>query len=106
MRPHLDLFGWLLLALSLAGCGSTVTASHMEEAVDSITFDKIACPDLLRQRNELADSNGLPRDVKYVVPEDGGAFSIDFRSSSEKEKAKVTARIDAMNRSLTRRACK
>jgi len=104
MRSYLDLFGWLLLSLTLAGCNSTVTASHMAEAVDSIVFDDIACPDLLSQRNQLADSNGLPRDVKYV-PLGTAAFSIDFRSSSEKEKAKATARIDAMNRSLKRRAC-
>jgi hypothetical protein len=105
MRSYLDLFGWLLLSLSLAGCGSTVTASHMEEAVDSIIYDKIACADLIRQRNELADSNGLARDVKYV-PLGADAFTIDFRSSAEKQKAKATAQIDAINRSLTRRACK
>ena len=90
-------------AIALAGCG-TVTDSHDKEAVNSIVFDDVPCAELIRERNRLADAGGVPRDAKYL-PEGEGALSFDFRSAKERDKARATARVAAMNHSLVRRAC-
>lgn len=97
------------LCLVLAGCGETSMASRQEQNVtSSLQYDAVACAPLISQRNALAANYGLSQDAKGSMtagPTGFAPFIPDYRSQKQQDSDRAAGQIDAMNRSLIRRAC-
>lgn len=100
----------VLATTLLAACSNSVSVQRDAEIVSSIQFDEVACPDLLRQRDQLAAQYGLqPTAQREPQPESAtpgfGLVIPDMRSGDEKARAQASGRLSAMNNSINRRNC-
>lgn len=106
MRWNVLVVGACLLA---GGCvDSSLATREDEDIVSSLQFDDVPCTQLITQRNQLAQRYGLGQDAKPAFvdsPAGFGPFLPDVRSKKQQDIQKASGQIDAMNRSLTRRAC-
>lgn len=95
--------------IALGACSGTLSAIEDDEIIGSIRYDQIPCPDLAAQRDALAASHGLPRDVKRVPSAERtpgvGLLSPDPLTGEQRQRRQAAAMIDAMNRSMERRSC-
>jgi hypothetical protein len=93
----------------MAGCAGASIAERQDENVQSsLQYDSVPCDRLLAQRNRLAQQYRLPQDAKPSFSDPGvglGPFTPDVRSKTQREVEQASGRIDAMNRSITRREC-
>ena len=100
----------LISMATVAGCTNSVTVQREAEVYSSLPFDKVACSDLIRQRDALAARHGLAPDVAREPQAETSITGIgiivpDVRSSNERDKARAIGEITAMNKSMTRRQC-
>ncbi|MCV3205907.1 hypothetical protein OHD62_04845 [Mesorhizobium sp. YC-39] len=99
----------LASCLAMAGCAGSSLAERQDENVESsLQFDSVPCDQLLVQRNALAQQYRLPQDAKPSFSNSGvgfGPFTPDVRSKTQRDAEQASGRIDAMNRSITRREC-
>lgn len=102
-----------MLLLATAAC-SSLPSNLDGEVVSSLAYDKTPCPDLVAQRNTLVARYGDPStksdDEKpgsrpAYVPVGAATVVPDMRSQSERDRRVALGEIDAMNRSIKRRAC-
>ncbi len=98
------------MTAAVTGCSNSVTVQREAEVYSSLPFDKVACADLVRQRDALAARHGLARDVERQSQKETsipgiGIIVPDIRSSTERDKARAIGEITAMNKSMTRRQC-
>jgi len=101
-----------VLALNLlaaAGC-TTLNEGLEAEVVNSIRYDDTACPQLIGERNALAAQYGLSQTVERTPATESrfmgvGPLVPDLRGEDVRQRNLAIGQIDAMNRSLTRRAC-
>lgn len=102
----------LLLAVNLlaaAGC-TTLNEGLEAEVVNSIRYDDTPCPQLISERNALAAQYGLSQTVERTPATESrfmgvGPLIPDLRAEEVRQRNLAIGQIDAMNRSLTRRAC-
>ena len=101
------------MLLATAAC-SSLPDNLDNEIVSSLAYDKTPCPDLVAERNALLARYGDPatkRDDEKPGSRPGyipvGAATVvpDMRSQSERDRRVALGEIDAMNRSIKRRAC-
>jgi hypothetical protein len=101
--------GVLAVCLAMAGCAGNSLAEHQDASIQSsLQFDSVPCDQLLAQRNGLAQQHNLPVDAKPTFsnsPMGFGPFTPDFRSKARRDAEQASGRIDAMNRSISRREC-
>jgi hypothetical protein len=99
----------LASCLAAAGCmGNSLSESQDANIQSSLQFDAVPCDQLLAQRNQLAQQYHVSPTAKptFSDPAMGfGPFMLDGRSKSTKDAEAASGRIDAMNRSITRRDC-
>ncbi|MEP6566659.1 MAG: hypothetical protein ABJB10_16130 [Mesorhizobium sp.] len=99
----------LASCLAISGCmGSSMSERQDANVESSLQFDTVPCDQLLAQRNGLAQQYKLAVDAKptFSNPAMGfGPFTPDVRSKNQRDIDQATGRIDAMNRSITRREC-
>ena len=100
----------LFLGILCSACQTSMSAAIDEEVVSSIRYDDIDCADLARQRDQLAASHGLPKNVErqprgQAVAPGFGVFVPDMRSPQGRARAKAVGEITAMNQSMERREC-
>ncbi|MVA98821.1 hypothetical protein GN330_16360 [Nitratireductor sp. CAU 1489] len=107
---------WVLVALAggVAGC-SSLSSGLDDEIVSSLQFDQIPCERLVAERDALAAEHGDPATLDpgekpgarpALVPTGFGTLVPDARSRDTKEHRKALGRIEAMDRSITRRECR
>ncbi len=100
----------LVLALAtVSGC-TTLNQGLEAEVVNSIRFDDTPCPQLIGARNALAVQHGLSPTVQREPASESrfmgvGPLIPDLRGEDVRARNLAIGQIDAMNRSLTRRAC-
>ena len=99
----------LASCLAAAGCTGNSLAERQDANIQSsLQFDTVPCDQLLAQRNGLARQYHLSQDAKpaFSNPAVGfGPFMMDTRSKNQRDADAASGRIDAMNRSITRREC-
>ena len=99
----------LASCLAVAGCMGNSLAERQDANIQSsLQFDTVPCDQLLAQRNGLAQQYHLSQNAKptFSNPAMGfGPFMADIRSKNQRDIDAASGRIDAMNRSITRRDC-
>jgi hypothetical protein len=95
--------------LAVSGC-TTLNEGLEAEVVNSIRYDDTPCPQLIGERNALAAQYGLSQTVKRTPATESrfmgvGPLIPDLRAEEVRQRNLAIGQIDAMNRSLTRRAC-
>ncbi|UVK43481.1 hypothetical protein BPNPMPFG_005282 [Mesorhizobium sp. AR07] len=99
----------LASCLVAAGCaGSSLAERQDADIQSSLQYDTVPCNQLLARRNGLAQQYHLSAQAKpkFSNPAMGfGPFIPDMRSKAERDTDKATGEMDAMNRSIDRRAC-
>ncbi|MCO6390692.1 hypothetical protein GTW25_06575 [Aliihoeflea aestuarii] len=100
----------LVLFLSVfSGC-TTLDEGREAEVINSIRYDDTPCPQLISERNALAARHGLSPAVQRTPATESrfmgvGPLIPDLRGQETREQGLAIGQIDAMNRSITRRAC-
>ncbi|TIS56070.1 MAG: hypothetical protein E5W82_04345 [Mesorhizobium sp.] len=99
----------LASCLAVAGCvGNSMSEQQDANVQSSLQYDSVPCDQLLAQRNGLAQQYHLSVDAKpsFSNPAMGfGPFTPDMRSKAKRDADQASGKIDAMNRSITRREC-
>ncbi|MHB2264726.1 hypothetical protein [Aliihoeflea sp. PC F10.4] len=100
----------LVLFLSVVSGCTTLDEGHEAEVINSIRYDDTPCPQLIAERNALATRHGLSTGVQRTPRTESrfmgvGPFIPDMRGQETREQGLAVGQIDAMNRSITRRAC-
>lgn len=101
----------LLVVHLLAAAGCTTSNEGLEaEVVNSIRYDDTPCPQLISERNALAAQYGLSQTVERTPATESRLMGVgplipDLRAEEVRQRNLAIGQIDAMNRSLTRRAC-
>lgn len=107
-------WGFVGIAGWLAGCTS-LSGGLDDEIVSSLQFDQIPCERLIAQRDALAAEHGDPTTLDpgqkpgarpALLPTGLGTLVPDARGRRAKERRKAFGRIEAMDRSITRRECR
>lgn len=106
------MFKTLALGLIIAGLSACTTLDQGREAevINSIRYDDTPCPQLIAERNALAARHGLPVTIERTPRTESrfmgvGPLIPDLRGEAAREQGMAIGQIDAMNRSITRRAC-
>lgn len=99
----------MLNLLAAAGC-TTLNQGLEAEVVNSIRYDDTPCAQLISERNALAAQHGLSQTVQRTPATESrfmgvGPLIPDLRAEEVRQRNLAIGQIDAMNRSLTRRAC-
>lgn len=100
----------LVLFLSVVSGCTTLDEGREAEVINSIRYDDTSCAQLIAERNALAARHGLSQTVQRTPRTEAmfmgvGPFIPDLRGEETRERGLAIGQIDAMNRSITRRAC-
>lgn len=100
----------LASCLAVAGCMENSLAERQDANIQSsLQYDTVPCDQLLAQRNGLAQQYHLSAQTAkptFSNPAMGfGPFMMDTRSKNQRDAEAASGKIDAMNRSITRRDC-
>lgn len=104
----------VVVAGALAGC-TNLSGGLDDEIVSSLHFDQIPCDRLVAERDALAAEHGEPDALDpgekpgarpALLPTGFGTLVPDARGRNAKQHRKALGRIEAMDRSITRRECR
>ena len=99
-----------VLFLSVVSGCTTLDEGREAEVINSIRYDDTPCAQLISERNAVAAQHGLSSTVERTPRTESrfmgvGPFTPDLRGQETREQGLAIGQIDAMNRSITRRAC-
>lgn len=106
------MFKTLIVTLVLTGLAACTTLDEGREAevINSIRYDDTPCAQLIADRNALAAQHSLSANVQRTPQTESrfmgvGPLIPDLRGQDARAQGLAIGQIDAMNRSITRRAC-